>query len=69
VAATLKPLEKLIEKARRAGKHKSKKEAVTAALQEYIAKQKRLKLLEPMGRIDFDPSYNYKVMRRKRGAW
>src|SRR5690242_12607048 len=34
--------DKLIEQARRVGHHKTKKEAVTAALSEYIAHRKRL---------------------------
>jgi Arc/MetJ family transcription regulator len=58
--------DKLIEEARRAGKHKSKKEAVTAALQEYIKHRKRLRLLDMAGTVDFDPRYDYKTERRKR---
>ena len=38
--------DKLIEEARRAGKHKTKKSAVTAALAEYIQRRKQLRILE-----------------------
>jgi len=58
--------DKLIEEARRVGKHKTKKEAVTAALGEYIQQRKRMRILGAFGRFEFDPSYDYKAERRKR---
>jgi Arc/MetJ family transcription regulator len=58
--------DKLIEEARRIGHHKTKKEAVTSALTEYIAHRKRLEILSSFGTIDFDPNYNYKTARRKK---
>ncbi|MEK7841287.1 MAG: type II toxin-antitoxin system VapB family antitoxin [Deltaproteobacteria bacterium] len=45
--------DKLIIQAQKAGDHKSKKEAVTAALKEYIALKKQLKIVELFGTIDF----------------
>ena len=60
--------DRLIEEARRTGKHKTKKAAVTAALQEYIRHRKQLGFLSQFGTIDYDPSYNYKAERRKRRA-
>jgi len=56
----------LIEEARRAGKHKTKKEAVTAALGEYIQRRKQVRILEAFGSFEFDPGYDYKAERRKR---
>jgi Bacterial antitoxin of type II TA system, VapB len=56
--------DRLIEEARRIGKHKTKKEAVTAALDEYIRWRKQLDILDHFGTIDFDPEYDYKKMRR-----
>jgi cysteinyl-tRNA synthetase len=56
--------DKLINEARRIGKHKTKKEAVTAALDEYIRHRKQLKILELFGTIDYDPTYDYKRMRK-----
>jgi hypothetical protein len=56
--------DKLINEARRIGKHKTKKEAVTAALDEYIRHRKQLKILELFGTIDYDPTYDYKKMRK-----
>ena len=58
--------DKLIEKARRAGKHKTKKEAVSAALEEYVQRRQQQRILEAFGKFDFDPGYDYKAERRKR---
>ncbi len=58
--------DKLIEEARRTGGHKTKKEAVTAALDEYVRRRKQLRLLERFGTIDYDPAYNYKAERRRK---
>ena len=58
--------DRLIEQARRIGQHKTKKEAVTAALSEYIAHRKQLKILSLFGTVDFDPDYDYKAERRKK---
>jgi putative antitoxin of VapBC-like toxin-antitoxin system len=60
--------DRLIEEARRTGRHKTKKEAVTAALQEYVRHCKQLKFLAHFGTIDYDPRYDYKAERRKRHA-
>jgi Arc/MetJ family transcription regulator len=56
----------LIEEARRVGRHKTKREAVSAALAEYVRRRKQLRILEAFGTIDFDPKYNYKIERRRR---
>ncbi len=56
----------LIEEARRIGGHKTKKEAVTNALSEYIARRKQLKILDSFGTIDFDPEYDYKADRKRK---
>jgi hypothetical protein len=53
----------LIDEARRIGNHKTKKEAVTAALDEYIRRRKQLEILDHFGTIDFDPDYDYKKLR------
>ena len=56
----------LIEQARQIGEHRTKKEAVTAALSEYIQRRKQLGILDLEGKIDFDPRYDYRASRRKR---
>ena len=57
--------DKLIEEAQRAGKHRTKKEAVTAALSEYVKRRKQLRILDAFGTFEFDPGYDYKAERRK----
>lgn len=58
----------LIEEARKSGSHKTKKEAVTAALDEYVQRRKQQKLLSQLGTFEFDPDYDYKAARKaKRG--
>jgi hypothetical protein len=56
----------LIEEARRVGTHKTKKEAVTAALDEYVRLRKQWKILDLFGTVDFDPNYDYKAARKKK---
>lgn len=58
--------DRLIEEARRTGRHKTKKEAVTAALDEYIKRRKQLGILELAGAIAYDPKYDYKAARQRR---
>lgn len=56
--------DRLIDEARRIGNHATKKQAVTAALEEYIRWRKQLRILDHFGTIDFDPEYDYKKLRR-----
>ncbi len=56
----------LIEEARRIGGHKTKKEAVTKAVTEYIAQRKRLAILDAFGTIDCDAEYDYKADRKRK---
>lgn len=57
--------DRLIEEARRIGRHKTKKEAVTTALTEYVKRRKRLRILDQFGTIEYDPRYDYKAERRR----
>ena len=56
--------DRLIEAARKLGKHRTKKETVTAALDEYIRRRKQLEILDLFGTIDYDENYDYKRERR-----
>ena len=58
--------DRLLEKARRVGGHRTKKATVTEALEEYIRRRERLRILDLLGTIDFDPEYDYKAARGKR---
>jgi Arc/MetJ family transcription regulator len=55
----------LLEKALELGGHRTKRETVNEALKEYVARRKRLKVLEAFGSLDFDPKYNHKQSRQK----
>ena len=57
--------DKLIIKAQKVGHHKTKKEAVTAALNEYISLKKQLEIVDLFGSIDFDKNFNYKKARKR----
>jgi hypothetical protein len=59
----------LIELARRAGKHRTKKEAVTSVLREYVRRRRQLEILDLVGQVPFDEHYDHKPLRdRKRRA-
>jgi Arc/MetJ family transcription regulator len=57
--------DKLIEEARRAGNHRTKKDAVTAALSEYVKRRKQKRILDAFGSFEFDPAYAYKSERHR----
>jgi Arc/MetJ family transcription regulator len=58
--------DKLVEEARLTGGHKTKREAVNAALGEYVRHRKQLGLVEAFGTFDFDPKYDYKAERPRK---
>jgi Arc/MetJ family transcription regulator len=57
--------DKLIGQAVKVGQHKTKKEAVTTALKEYIAHYKQLNIIKLFGSIEFSRDYDYKKARRR----
>lgn len=57
--------DKLIIKAQKIGHHKTKREAVTTALKEYIAHKKQLEVLDLFGNIEFDKNFDYKKARKR----
>lgn len=57
--------DRLIMDAVKLGGHKTKREAVTAALQEYIKAKRRLGILDLFGTVDFDPAWDYKATRKR----
>jgi len=58
--------DRLILEAQKLGKHRTKKEAVTAALDEYVRRRKQMEIISLFGTVDFDPSYDYKRERRSK---
>src|SRR5260221_14336751 len=56
----------LIEQAVKGGGERTKKAAVTRALQEYIARRRQKHLLELMGKLEWDESFDYKAERSRK---
>jgi Arc/MetJ family transcription regulator len=56
--------DRLIEEARRVGGHSTKRQAVTVALEEYVAHRKQLAILDLFGTVDFDTKYDYRRSRK-----
>ena len=62
----LKLNDKLIEETVKLGHFKSKQQAVNSALAEFVQRRQRLRILDLAGKIEFDPKWDYKKMRRAR---
>ena len=60
--------DRLIEEARKLGHHRTKKDTVTAALDEYIQRRKQQGILSLFGTIEYDQAYDYKRERREKRA-
>jgi len=58
--------DKLVDEAKRLGRHRTKREAVNEALAEYVARRKRKKILDAFGTLPWDSEYDYKAERRRR---
>lgn len=56
----------LLEKAVLLGKHKSKKEAVNTALEEYVKLRNQMKVKDLFNTIEYDKNYNYKKQRARK---
>jgi len=65
MATNLDLEEKLLNEALRIGGRRTKKATVEEALQEYIQRRKQLKVLKLFGKIEYDPTYDYKQQRRR----
>jgi len=58
--------DKLLEKAKRVGGFRTKKETVTVALEEFIQRRAQRKVLKSLGTFDFREDWDYKKDRRGR---
>ena len=57
---------KLIERALELSGEKTKKAAVTRALEEFIARRRQKSLVDLMGKLEWDRSFDYKVGRSRK---
>jgi hypothetical protein len=58
--------DRLIEEAQKLGRHRTKKETVTAALDEYILRRKQQGILPLFGTIKYEDRYDYKQERSRK---
>lgn len=56
--------DRLIEAARRLGRHRTKRDAVTRALEEYVQWLRQQAIVNEFGKIEYDPKFDYKKQRR-----
>jgi len=56
----------LIERAVKVSGEKTKKAAVTRALEEFITRRNQKRLIELMGKLEWDESFDYKAERSRR---
>ena len=55
----------LLERALKVSQEKTKKAAVTRALEEFIARREQKGILELFGALEWDPGYDYKAARSR----
>ncbi|HEY5070579.1 MAG TPA: type II toxin-antitoxin system VapB family antitoxin [Caulobacteraceae bacterium] len=55
----------LIDRALEVSGERTKKAAVTRALQEFVARRRQRSLLELMGRLEWDDAFDYKGARTR----
>jgi hypothetical protein len=65
MAANLSIDPELLESVLKVSGERTKKAAVTKALQEFIARRRQQRLLELMGKLEWDTSCDYKAERRR----
>jgi hypothetical protein len=56
----------LIERALELSGERTKKAAVTKALQEFIERRRQKRVLELFGKLEWDAGYDYKAERQRR---
>ena len=55
----------LLERAREVSGERTKKAAVTRALQEFVARREQARILDLFGTVQMDPAYDYKSERSR----
>jgi hypothetical protein len=56
----------LIEQALEVSGERTKKAAVTKALQEFIARRRQKRVMELFGKLEWDAAYDYKAERQRK---
>jgi len=55
----------LLAEAQKVGGHRTKKDTVNEALREYIQRRRQARVVDLFGKVEFDPSFDYKKQRRR----
>jgi len=58
--------DELLQQALAIGRHRTKRETVNEALREFIQRRQRVELVRLVGKVEYDPRYDYKKERRAR---
>jgi hypothetical protein len=66
VATNLSLDPRLIDRALEVSGERTKKAAVTRALEEFIARRKQRRLIDLMGKLEWESSFDYKVERSRK---
>jgi len=66
VATNLSLDPNLLERALKVSGERTKKAAVTRALEEFIARRRQKRLVDLMGNLEWDKSFDYKAERSRR---
>lgn len=56
----------LLEEAVKLSGKRTKRDAVNAALQEFVSRRKQRRVLELFGKLEWDPRFDYKKERERR---
>ena len=56
----------LLEQAQDLGKHRTKRETVNAALEEYIQRRQQREILALFGKVEYQEGYDYKRERKSK---
>ncbi|MEQ1881210.1 MAG: type II toxin-antitoxin system VapB family antitoxin [Burkholderiales bacterium] len=64
MATNLNLDDKLIDAALKLGGHKSKREAVHRALEEYVQWLRQQTIISEFGRVDYDPKFDHRKQRK-----
>jgi Arc/MetJ family transcription regulator len=58
--------DRLLDEALTVGGYKTKRETVNEALREFIRRRQRSELVKLIGKVEYEPKYDYKRERRSR---
>ncbi len=65
MAANLQIDDHSIQEALELGEHRTKRDVVEAALQEYVQHRKQLNIIELFGTIEYDDDYDHEQQRQQ----